>query len=225
MKLSYLVTCHNEGIQLLRLLSLLNIHRQPHDEIVVIDDYSDDEYTKQVLAQYKDKEGIRVLQHHLDNNYGAHKNWGTEQCTGEWIFQIDSDELPSETLAVNVHEIIEANPNVELIYVPRINDYHGVTHQIASQWGWRLTPSPKAEGRPIINWPDYQGRIYKKDPSRIRWDRKLHEKIEGHKEYSFLPADEDLALYHQKTIQKQIQTNLRYNKDFTEAENKGHQVI
>jgi hypothetical protein len=125
----------------------------------------------------------------------------------------------------NIHEIIEANPNVELIFIPRINDYLGVTHQIAGQWGWRLTPSPRCDGRPIINWPDFQGRIYKRVTDRIRWDRKLHEKIEGHKEYSFLPVDEDLALYHKKTIEKQIQTNLRYNKDFTAAENQGHRVI
>ena len=115
--------------------------------------------------------------------------------------------------------------NVELIYVPRINDFRGVTEEHAKQWGWRLTPSPFCNNRPIINWPDFQGRIYKRDTNRIKWDRKLHEKIVGHNEYAFLPADEDLALYHDKTIEKQIQTNLRYNQQFSVEDNMGHKVI
>ena len=77
----------------------------------------------------------------------------------------------------------------------------------------------------LVNMPDYQGRLYMRIPGRIRWDRKLHEKIEGHKEYGFLPADEELALYHDKTMAKQLETNLRYNKDFSVDDNKGHKVI
>lgn len=225
MKLSYLVTCHNEGDQLRSLLFELNSHRQHDDEIVIVDDFSDDEYTKGVLAEYAKIDNVRVFQHALNNNYGAHKNWGNEQCTGDYIFQIDADELPTQTLLANIHEIIESNPDVELIFVPRINDYIGVTPEIAMQWGWRLTPSPRCDGRLVVNWPDIQGRIYKREPGRIRWDRKLHEKIEGHTKYSILPMDEDLSLYHKKTIEKQIQTNLRYNNDFTIAENMGHRVI
>jgi hypothetical protein len=77
----------------------------------------------------------------------------------------------------------------------------------------------------LVNAPDFQGRIFKKDYPRIHWDRKLHEKIVGHDKYAFLPAEEDLALYHDKTMAKQLETNLRYNKDFSENDNKGHKVI
>ena len=51
--------------------------------------------------------------------------------------------------------------------------------------------------------------------NRIRWDRKLHEKIIGHTQYAFFPPNEDLSLYHDKTIETQIKTNLRYNEQFT----------
>lgn len=225
MKLSYLITCHNEGVQLRSLLFDINIHRLHDDEVIVIDDNSDDEYTKGVLTEYSKIDGVSIVQHSLNNDYGAHKNWGTQRCSGDYIFQIDADELPTQTLLANVRDIIESNPDVELFFLPRINDYIGVTPLIAQQWGWRLTPSPRCENRLVINWPDYQGRIYKRIPERIRWDRKLHEKIEGHQKYSILPADEDLALYHRKTIEKQIQTNVRYNNNFTQAENMGHKVI
>jgi hypothetical protein len=77
----------------------------------------------------------------------------------------------------------------------------------------------------LVNAPDPQGRIYKKVSDRIKWDRRLHEKIEGHQSYAFLPSDdESFALWHRKTIEKQLQTNLRYNTAFTIDENKGHKV-
>jgi len=225
MKLSYLITVHNETDTLGKLLERLIKCRYDEDEIVILDDFSDNTTTKEILRQVSLRKNIKVLQHALSNNYGAHKNYGNEHCTGDWVFQIDSDELPSELLLFNLRDILVSNPNVELIFVPRINDYRGVTPAHAAQWGWRLTPSPCCKNRPVVNWPDYQSRLYVRVPGRIKWDRKLHEKIEGHKEYSFLPADEELALYHDKTIEKQLDTNKRYNKDFSEDDNKGHKVI
>jgi glycosyltransferase involved in cell wall biosynthesis len=172
---------------------------------------------------------IKQHSHSLNADYGTHKNYGTLQCKGDYIFQIDGDELPFTTiLGENLHSIIESNPEVELIFVPRINDYKGVKEEHARQWGWRLTDSKKdgvAQGRPLINFPDFQGRIFKNVPDRIKWDRKLHEKIEGHTQYSFLPAEEDYAIYHDKTIEKQLETNLRYNKVFTKEDNMGHKVV
>jgi len=172
---------------------------------------------------------LPIFVHPLNADYGSHKNWGNLQCTGDYIFQIDGDELPSENiLGENLHTIIESNPEVELFFVSRINDYRGVKPEHAAQWGWRLTNSKKdgvAQGRPLINFPDFQGRIFRNIPDRIKWDRKLHEKIEGHNQYSFLPAEEEYAIYHDKTIEKLLETNIRYNKVFTVEDNQGHKVI
>jgi len=222
MKLSYLITVHNETDTLTRLLERLINNRFDGDEIVILDDFSDNPKTQEILKQASSK--INIVQHKLDNNYGAHKNYGNEHCQGDWIFQIDADENPSETLIFNIKDIINTNVNIELIFVPRINDFRGVTPEHAKQWGWKLTPSPFCQNRLIVNFPDYQSRIYKRIPDRIKWDRKLHEKIIGHSEYSFLPAEEDLSLYHDKTIETQIQTNLRYNKLFSVEDNLGHKV-
>jgi glycosyltransferase involved in cell wall biosynthesis len=183
------------------------------------------EETRNILGAFHHWAGCRLLTHPLNNDYGAHKNFGNEHCVGDWIFQIDGDELPSEyLLGSNLHAIIEANKGVELIFVPRINDFKGVQPIHAQQWGWRLDESPSLK-RPRVNWCDYQGRIYKNDPSRIKWDRKLHEKIIGHSRYSFLPAEEEYALIHDKTIEKQLETNKRYNQTFSESDNRGHTVV
>ena len=225
MKISYLICTHNEVDTLKRLLERIISIRYNTDEIIILDDFSDNQKTKEILESVHHVLNTKIYRHELKNNYGSHKNFGTEKATGDWIFQIDGDEIPSETLIFNIREIIDTNKNVELIYVPRINDYRGVTENDAKQWGWRLTPSPSYNNRPIVNWPDFQGRIFKRDYPRIRWDRKLHEKITGHNQYAFLPPEEDLALYHDKTMAKQLETNLRYNKDFSIDDNKGHKVI
>jgi len=223
MKISYLVTCCNETDTLDRLLAFLEEHHA--EEIIVLFDIPPSQATLGVVQKYMGVPGLFIKSHALAADYGAHKNYGNSQCTGDWVFQIDGDELPSKDLMDNLETIIESNPNVELIFVPRINDFRGVTPEHAKQWGWRLTPSPHCNNRPVVNWPDHQGRIYRRVPERIKWDRKLHEKIEGHREYSFLPADEGWALYHDKTIEKQMETNVRYNKVFTEADNKGHSLV
>ena len=63
---------------------------------------------------------------------------------------------------------------------------------------------------PIINCADYQMRIYKNN-GEIRWRNKVHEVLEGHKSFSALPAMEELALYHPKTIEKQEKQNKYYD--------------
>lgn len=240
MKLSYLVTCHNEGDSLDKCLTNIVSFKDDEDEVLVLDDFSDDPITKVILDKFKfaqaaerivdgqatpHKPNVRVLEHALDRNYGAHKNFGNENCTGDWVFQIDGDEIPTPTLIANVKAIIEANPNVELLFVPRINDFIGVSETHAKTWGWRLSPCDACDGRMIVNWPDYQSRIYKRIPERIRWDRRLHEKIEGFTKFGTIPAEVDLALYHDKTIETQLKTNKRYNEWFTAEENQGHNVF
>lgn len=76
---------------------------------------------------------------------------------------------------------------------------------------------------PLINVPDYQSRIYR-NLSHIRYQRRLHEKVEGFKTYVFIPPQKDIAIIHEKTIEKQRQTNLNYNKLFTQDENMGYAV-
>lgn len=220
--ISYLITCSNEKQSLINLLHRIGDNFiDPDDEMIVVldSDCTDNKKTKQILLDYEGNESWYYT-HSLDHNYSEHKNWGAKLCKNPWIFQIDADELPTETLLYNVKPIIEANPDIEAFWVPRINDFIGVTEEHARKWGWRLTISP-TYNRPIVNWPDPQCRLFRNEPDRIKWVGRLHERIQGNKNYVYLPADESLALYHDKTIEKQVETNLKYNVDFTEKENKG----
>jgi len=53
-------------------------------------------------------------------------------------------------------------------------------------WGWNYHDG-------MINFPDYQSRLYKNLP-HIRYERRLHEKVEGYKSYAFIPPQKDIAL-------------------------------
>ena len=217
--ISYLVTTKNTGFELQFLLERLYKYGQ-NNECIILDDYSDEPVTLQVLNNASNNSFFKVHKHKLDRNYSEHKNYGKSQCQGKYIFQIDDDELPSEILLESLKELIELNSTVELFWIPRINDFKGVNPQNAAQWGWKLTPY---EDRLIVNWPDPQGRLFKNTP-HIEWKRRLHEKVEGSKTHAHLPYEYELSLHHNKTIEKQVETNIKYNKMFTEEENKGFKV-
>lgn len=153
--LSYLLTIHNEGKSVYNLLDRLDHHiRGTNDEIVIIDDYSTDQTTVdaiQKIVKAHPKGYVKVYQHSLNNDYGTHKNYGNSLCKNEWIFQIDGDELPHTELLINVKDIIAENPSVELFFVPRVNDFIGVTQEHAMKWGWRLSAEPSIIHEKIID--------------------------------------------------------------------------
>jgi glycosyltransferase involved in cell wall biosynthesis len=219
--ISYLVTCKNEGNIIYQLLSLLNQYKEGN-ECIILDDYSDDHATKESLQNFLeiDNTFFKLHYHTLNNNYSEHKNYGKSLCKGKYIFQIDADELPSETLLQSLPELIKLNSDVDLFWIPRINNFVGVNQENATQWGWKLTPY---KDKLIVNWPDPQGRLFKNLPN-LKWERRLHEKIEGAKLFSHLPHAYEFALHHNKTIAKQIETNLRYNREFSSKENEGFKL-
>lgn len=224
MKISYLVTCKNETLELLQLIEKLKTHIDfvaPNDEVVILDDFSNNEDTKKILAKAKSY-GFTVVQHSLNKNFSEHKNYGSKRCVGDYILQIDADEYLSQPLLNNIHEIIDSNPTVELYRVPRVNIVRGATDNDARNWGWHMTKLPEFGDLPIINWGngDYQSRIYK-NSLRIQWHKPLHETIMGASIVADLPKEVDYAIIHDKTIDRQRAQNEFYNKNWSIKANMG----
>ena len=150
MKISYIVTVHNETLELLQLIEKLKTHIDavaPNDEVVILDDFSDNEDTNKILSKAKSY-GFTVVQHELKKNFSEHKNYGSKRCVGDFVCQIDADEYLFPNLLNNIHEIIESNPTVELYRVPRVNIVRGMTEKDVTMWGWNLSILP--ENNPII---------------------------------------------------------------------------
>jgi glycosyltransferase involved in cell wall biosynthesis len=209
-KISYGITVHNEAEELQKLLEVLNKNIDDEDEIVVCVD-GDDEKVEAVLGEYLSENKAIVYKRKLDGNFSDQKNSVIEKSSGDYIFHIDADEYPNEILIQQLKQILEIN-EVDLIWIPRVNTVDGMTQQNIQKWGWRVTENG------WVNYPDYQARVFRNDES-IRWTRPLHEYITGCKTYSHLPPQEELSLYHPKTIEKQEQQNMFYNQNFSKEMN------
>lgn len=216
MNISCLVTTHNEGKCLWQLFPALH-KANIFSEIIVLDDNSTCPFT---LAGIKNE---KVFKHSLNNDYGEHKNYGIQQCSGDYIFQLDGDEQLAEWVLDTIPELLLDNPSIELFWFPRLNDFQGVTPEHAATWGWHLS---EVHGKQVVNWNsgDYQGRLFKRHYPRIKFEGRLHERINGHTSFAYLPKEPEYAIIHSKTIGKQIETNLRYNKQFTLQENMGNLI-
>jgi len=200
MKISYAVTVCNELVEVERLLTQLLAQKHSEDEVVVL---YDNNGTKEVLDYLQTVEGIKLVWDNFDGHFADWKNKLTALCTGDFIFQIDADEYLADECVDLMHQILESNPEVDLYFVPRINTVSGLTEEHIQKWGWRVQ-----NGR--VNWPDYQTRIYRNN-SGIKWKNKVHEHIDGYKQYTVLPAVDELALIHPKTIERQEKQNAYYD--------------
>ena len=202
MKISYAVTVCNEIEEIKRLIPHLLEHKREEDEIVVMLDISNQTPDIINYLQKQRYDGTITLQgEYFDGHFADWKNKLKELCTGDYIFQIDADELPTQELLTNLHLILGGN-DIDLFLVPRDNKVKGITDEHIQKWGW------KVDNLGRINFPDYQTRIYKNSPD-IKWVNKVHERIDGFKTYAALPHE--YFMHHIKTIERQEKQNNYYD--------------
>ena len=204
MIISYSILTHNETESLEKLLQSLITYKQPEDEIVVLDDYSDDAKTEAILDYYSSAEGVIFEQRNLVGDYGTQKNYLKSMCSGDYSFNLDADEMVSHWFMKDIHDILEGN-EVDLIYVPRINTVEGITEQHVRSWGWSINE------KGWINYPDWQGRIFRNRPN-IRWEKPVHEQLTGFQTYAHLPQEQKYSIVHPKTIERQELQNQKYSE-------------
>lgn len=206
MKISFAITTKNEGDYIQTLLNqLVPFCEQTGDEIIVVDDYSTDEFTVALLDAYATGGEIKLFKHALNNNFAGHKNFLATQCSGDYIFQIDADETLHPNLLTYVHDLVEHNPQIDLFAIPRVNVVTGLTDEDILRWGWHVND------KGWNCWPDFQTRLYRNNPD-IRWEGKVHERIVGYETMAPLPEEEEWALYHIKDIDRQRKQNEFYSQ-------------
>jgi len=202
MKISYAIPVCNEYKEIKYLLEYLTKHKREQDEIVVQCDQGNTiSEVYEVLKQHSD---IKIVEFALNKDFSSFKNNLKDNCSGDYIFQIDADEYPEEYLMDTIGWLIKNNPGTDVFWVPRINTVRGLTDEHIKKWGWKVDPDGK------VNFPDYQCRIFK-NVKRIKWKNKVHEILTGHKTESQLPANKEFCIYHPKDIKRQENQNEFYN--------------
>jgi hypothetical protein len=205
--ITYAITVCNELEEITKLINFLHPRIQTDDEILI--QYDEDSVTDAVkqyllIISQLHNTNIRVISYPLNNDFASFKNNLKDNANGIFIFQIDADEIPSEYLIENLHDLLEYNKDVDLFFVPRINTVGGLTPKHIKKWGWNVSD------KGWVNFPDYQTRLYRRT-SEIEWDGKVHERIKGYNTLSVLPAEEDYCLYHPKEIERQEKQNAYYD--------------
>jgi len=202
--ISYAITVCNEIRELTQLLNFLQVYIRPEDEIVI--QYDETSVTDDVLeyVQLMDKmhPNHKVVGFPLNNDFATFKNNLKSNCSKDYIFQIDADEIPNEALVEYLPEVLESNP-VDVVFVPRINTVTGLTESHIKKWGWNVNE------KGWVNYPDYQLRIYKRTDDVV-WMNKVHETITGYTTFSNFPMEEHWSLYHPKDIERQEKQNNYY---------------
>jgi hypothetical protein len=205
MKISYAITVCNEFVEIQRLVNFLLQHKRSQDNIVILyDEANGDPEIEAFLRSHSPNKEFAWHKGKFNKHFADWKNKLTSLCNGDYIFQIDADEYPSEDLIQTLPEIIELNPEMDIYLVPRVNTVEGLTPEHIAKWGWNVTDTG------WVNWPDFQWRIWRNVPE-IKWVNKVHERLDGFKTYTMLPDVEYFALYHPKTIDKQEKQNSYYD--------------
>jgi hypothetical protein len=124
-----------------RVRALLEPLRHVADEIVLAADARVAPHDLREYAAVADKV-FRIDVVHAERHFA----WLHAQCTGDWIFRIDADEVPSRAL-VEALPWLQKDADVRQYWLPRIWLYGDARH-------WLDEPPW---------WPDYQLRLYRND--------------------------------------------------------------
>ena len=140
------------------------------DEVIVIDQGSTDA-TREVAAEH----GARVLEVEWRPVFDAYRALGAERATGDWILQLDADEMVPLSLADELQRLAR-RPDVDIVAMPRLNYFQG--------------PLP-AGGL----WPDLQYRFFRRGAVELAPEIHSNYKLRSDRIHR-LPPSPRLALHH-----------------------------
>ena len=194
MKITYTLQVCNESRELFSLLNFLVHVIDNEDNIhVVIDNVNKTDKVQKVVDCFQDK--INVFERPFDNFYD-NATYHSNISTGDYTFLIDADEMPQEMLIKNIKKVLETT-DAEIVWIPRINIHPGATQEFIEMSNYKMNDNG------WINWPDFQSRIYK-NCDNVQWTKETHIKLTGSSKCIYLNPLPALALWHIKSIEKQL---------------------
>ena len=216
--ITYAITVCNEHHELESLLSQLWGFLEANDDwqiLVQNDDGNTTPEVYEVIEKYKKiipTTHFSHVEYPLDMDFARYKNNLARFARGKWIFQIDADELLRPALLTDLPSILNDpdNEDLDVILLSRINVVRGITDAHIHAWRWNVRNDIPGVDAPVINWPDFQWRIYRNKPE-IQWKNKVHEVLTGFKVYTKI-AYPQWSLYHEKDIERQQAQNLFYGE-------------
>lgn len=202
--ISYAICVCTESMELDHLLAFLDTTRN-HDEseiVILVDSARATKYVYETIHKHSKTTNVRWFECEFYGNFSAHKNFLTNKCKGKYVFNIDADEIPQEKLIKRAEEYARSGL-YDVVFVPRINICPGYTEDFIKKHKFHVN------NLGWINWPDFQGRIYKND-GNVKWVGAVHERLDGVRTTGVDP-DPAFALWHIKSVEKQDKQNKLYD--------------
>lgn len=217
-KLSVALAVRNEEDNLQRCLdSVKNIA----DEIVIVDEYSTDK-TVEVAKSF----GAKVFEEPHHAIFHITKQKAIDRCTGDWILQLDADEVVTPELSAEIQDVINMTNEEILARKPKDKRKANLfmRHQRVLEERDGLIGRPTGEvvaflfprlnvflGKPLIHagvYPDAAIRLIKKGKAHLP-AKDVHEQMVVDGEVSWLFSD--LEHYDSPNLRRYIWRNNRYS--------------
>lgn len=181
-------------------------------EIIVVDEESSDG-TREIAQKYGAK--VFIEPHH--EIFHITKEKALEKATGEWILQLDADEVVTPELAREIMEVINYQPSIInhnplfLRHQKLIEDRDGpIGKNTGNIVGYFIPRRNMFLGKPLIHagvYPDGVIRLVKKGYAHFP-QKSVHEQIKLDGEVSWLRGD--LLHYDSPTLKKYLARLNRY---------------
>ena len=117
MKISYAITVCNEFVEIQKLIPFLLKHKRSEDEIVVLYDSKNGSKSVEDFLRAKSINGESIwTPGEFNRHFADWKNKLNSLCSGDYIFQIDADEIPHLSLIKNLPIVLEHNSSRVICY-------------------------------------------------------------------------------------------------------------
>ena len=186
-KLSVALATYNEEKNLEKCLDSV---RDWVDEIVVVDGSSTDK-TREIAKKYK----ARVFKTTNKPIFHINKQKAMDRCLGEWILQLDADEVVEKELKVEILEIVKKGSEYAAFWIPRKNFFLGKALKKTGQY------------------PDPVIRFFKKGKAYLPC-KSVHEQMEVKGKVGWLKGH--LEHYNNKSFSEYLKRSNRYSTLFAQ---------
>ena len=107
MKISYAITVCNEFLEIQRLVKFLLNNKRSQDNIVILFDESNGDASIEAFLRSHSVDGsFHWHKASFNKHFADWKNKLTSLCNGDYIFQIEADEIPDVSLINQLPDIL-----------------------------------------------------------------------------------------------------------------------
>ncbi len=119
------------------------------DEVIVVDGLSTDKTAEVARAH-----GAKVISHRFEDDFGLERNIGIDAAHGDWILQLDADEIVTEHLKAEIQNVISSSDSPHAAYkFIRKNIFLGHVMRYGGWWHYSLHFFKRGYAR-------YHGRVH-----------------------------------------------------------------